>query len=183
MSDLPFNKIVKNLRLKQRRKHREVAEAIGVATSTYSNVESSEVRRIGRAKAELMADFYKLPPAQRERFMAAYDAQKDSDWNTQRKERIETGRRRRLTEHGKIRAALRDLIALVVASVDDAGQLCICTSSDAFSSEVSGDAACELCNALRMLGLPGWTTKDEVVMGLGGLEFPVADAAAETEAP
>src|SRR5678809_1356084 len=80
-----FAKLCRQLRLEHGLKQREVAAVAGVAATTYGNVESSAYKVISRPRAERIASHYKLPSAQREEFLDAWERCPLSEYGERRR--------------------------------------------------------------------------------------------------
>lgn len=136
--------------LRQRRglKLRQVAEAIGLSTSTYGNIESSGFRVVGRDRANLIANFHRLDDADRESLLALWEATPLSKFAEGRKEKWREQNERRSAARmlPKMRIALCELAGVHVGAVPE-DQICACVH------EFAEDSVCEVCTSLELLGL------------------------------
>lgn len=161
----------RELRVAARLKQREVAARIGVALSTYGNVESNPHKTIRRERAERIARLYELDEAVTAQLLAAWEAQPVTEYSQKNRDSWATknAARSKAKNHDRIKLALLEMATLLITNVADPGALCACPAEvDMFADESSGQ--CELCNALRLLGLTGWTTMDDVIARLAAVQ-------------
>ncbi len=131
----------------------------GVAATTYGNVESSAYKVISRPRAERIASHYKLPSAQREEFLDAWERCPLSEYGERR--RAMWGRRNALRAKVKhldvVLAAFLEYISLTIPYLPEGAQ-CRCE----FGGGTAWDPTrnCDLCVALEAVGIPeGWSGK------------------------
>lgn len=172
-----FGPMCRELRQAARLKQREVAERVGIAVTTYGNLESNKHKTVRRERAEAIARSFGLGAEMRAQLLAAWEAQPVSEYSQRQRE---SWNKRNLTR-GKARGfdramtALLELASLLVTSVPDAGALCACPEPDLFADPPESEPVpCELCNALQLLGLSGWTTLDQVVAVLAKIQEGMA---------
>lgn len=154
----------RTLRIKKGLKLREVAAAIGIAPSTYGNVESSRVKVIGSHRVSRLVELYSLSPGQAAELAAAWERTPLSDYG----EKVRESWRKRNTQRSQIRrvpgleSALVELLFLQIA--DHGDDTCRC----GFDGKLEdSDRACEVCEAMAALGLPAFTTADKAIELLG----------------
>jgi transcriptional regulator with XRE-family HTH domain len=173
---MEFPALVRSLRVEARLKQREVAEQIGIKTSTYGNVECNNHKTIRIEKVHAMARFYGLDPEAAGQLVAAWEALPVSAYNAAmapaRKRRDQFRAKAKLADALKL--SLCELVAVLITNVDDPGALCTCPPPDLMSTEPPDTAPCELCNALQLLGMPGWTDSDQVIAGLAAAQEALA---------
>lgn len=172
----------RELRIANRFKQREVAALIGVAISTYGNVESNPHKTIRRERAERIGRLYELDDAMQAHLMAAWEAQPVTEYSQKQRESwaVRNATRSKAKNHDRLKLSLLEVTMLLIATVDgaaiDPGTLCACgipkePSSDMFDEpDSSGQRPCELCDALKLLGLTGWTNLQDVTDRLAAVQ-------------
>lgn len=155
-----FAILCRELRVKNGLKQREVADAIGVKHSTYGNVESSRFKIIGSHKVAKLIKLYSLPPDQAAKLSAAWERVPLSQYGERARE---MWRKRNLQRSlAKRVPALEDaLVQVICLQIADHGDdTCRC----GFDGKLEGtDRACEICEGLVALGLPTFTTAEEMI--------------------
>lgn len=166
----------RNLRISRNFRQRRVAEAIGVKTSTYANLESSPYRVVGIEKAERIAEFYNLDQAARDELVARWSKTELSEFGKQSRERWEkrNAQRSKAKRAAALERCLIDVLAVLFANTNsDDVELCLCTF---------GEPLCEVCAALAILGAPAYTTLEAAVENLAALQRRIErDAAKASE--
>lgn len=168
---MKFPRMLRELRVSSGKKQREVADGSGLRESSYANAECNNHKTIRLERVLAIARFYGLGPDSTAELQAAWEELPASKWNQQNG----TARARRQALRDKATAAealrlgLLEMTTLLVTNVADPGQLCTCDRVDMFDDS-SGQQACELCCALRLLGLPGWTNLDDVIIKLAAAQ-------------
>src|SRR3990172_1111770 len=121
----PFQDLCRDLRMSRGLKLREVASAIGIAVSTYGNVEASRHRVISDGRVEKLADFFKLDGAERVRFVTAAAALPLSEYTVDQREKWAKRNELRSKSHRFVLMfeALDNLVCMHAAS----GDQCTCT--------------------------------------------------------
>lgn len=153
------------------RTQRELAAAIGVKESTYANAEASRHRRLRMERVVRLAKYHGLTRLEADELIAGWQAMPESEYN-QRNAKSWAKRDERqgkLKNHDRLKLALLEMTTMLLTNVADPGSLCTCTEVDMFAEGSSGEQ-CELCDALRLLGLTGWTTLDDVVAKLAAIQ-------------
>lgn len=164
-----FAVMVRELRQEKRYKYREVAKAIGIAVSTYGNVESSPFKVIRRDRAQALAKFYNLDDAVTSKLMKAWEGCPLSEGGEKRAEhwRNASLRRSKIRMHDRLQLACLELCSLVIEYAPDDG-ICICTFEGVHPSDP--DRPCEFCSAMLALGLDRFTTRDAAISQLAALQ-------------
>lgn len=167
-----FPRRIRELRIAANKTQRQVAEAIGVKESTYANAEATRHRRLRHERVLRIASYHGLDPEQTNELVAGWEALPESDYNKRNSKSWakRDARRSKLKNHDKLKLALLEVTTLLVTSTADPDTLCACSEVDMFSEEPSSQQGCELCNALRLLGLTGWTNLEEVVAKLAAIQ-------------
>lgn len=168
---------IRQLRIDANKKQREVAAAIGCAESTYANAESCNFKRLRMERVLKLARFYDLSPADQADLIAGWEALPASEFNTRNKPRWErrNARRAKAKAHDAMKRSLLEVISLLIGTVPDPDTLCSCTPPDMFSApDEPPPDPCEVCSALQLLGLTGWTTQDEVLAKLSEIQDGMA---------
>lgn len=157
-----FAKLCRQLRTEKRLKQREVAEKIGIAASTYGNVESSPYKVVGLDKVERLINFYDIRGSQLaadlrsswERVpLSPYGEKQRKGW--ERRNRM----RSKAKHHDRLMVSLVEVIGAFLPHIPDR-EVCACSF---------GAPACELCAALENLGLDGFASKDKTLDQLAKL--------------
>lgn len=159
-----FAKLCRELRIEKHLKYREVASGIGIATTSYGNIESSPWRVVGEDRAKAIADFYQLDPDRRAVFMQAWSETPISKFSVERAEkwRVQNARKSAAKRLPKLELAALNLLGFAVQFVPDA-ELCRC----GFDGKVEGgERSCEVCEALLALGLDTFSTREKLVEGI-----------------
>lgn len=173
MNHSEFATICRNMRLAKGYRQREVAAAIGIELSSYSNVESSRWRTIGIRRVERLIGFYGLNADQAARVMTAWEICPLSPDGEKRVEMLRQRReyRAKARGHDPLKLALVELLGAHLMALPDA-ELCTCEF---------GGPPCATCNALERLALPAFTPADRglILEALGRMRSaPVEQAAA-----
>lgn len=167
-----FPRRIRQLRVDANKKQREVAAILGMKTSSYANAESSSFKRMSRERVLKLARAYDLDQAAAAELLAGWEALPVSDYDKRRT--AEHQRTRETRSKAKLfdplRLSLLCMTTLLCTNVDDPGALCTCGEVDMFAPESSGQQECDLCDALRLLGLEGWTNLDDVVAKLAAVQ-------------
>lgn len=139
-----FAVMCKQLRLVARLKHREVAAALGVAVSTYGNVESSSWKVINRQRATKLIELYSLPPDRAAALLAAWDACPLSPFGEKRKKYWEkrNALRNKARNHDKLKFGLVECLGIILMQNPD-DQVCTCDF---------GGPSCSVCYSLEAVG-------------------------------
>lgn len=152
-----FPRRLRELRIGAGKKQREVAQVLSLRESSYANAESANHKRMSRSRVDRLAKFYQLSEHDHAALVAGWEALPESEWNKRNaKSWAERDAGRSLPKQvARLTEACIELATLLITSVERPSALCNCGFDD--------EASCELCNALRLLGLRGWTTRDEVI--------------------
>ncbi len=151
----------RNLRIQSKIKQKDVAAAVGIRPSTYSNLESSQFRVVNVEKAWRLARFFGLDGEQADLFIAAHGKTELSDYAKNSRDRWQ----KRNTQRSKARRAealeraLIDLLAVTFSLAADDTQLCTCTFGGGSAGDP--DRPCEVCSALGQLNLPAFESRDK----------------------
>jgi transcriptional regulator with XRE-family HTH domain len=176
-SKCDFAVIARQLRVKNGKKQREVAEAIGVRPSTYGNLESSPFKIIRRERVDELSRFYRLDQAQHSELVAAWERAPISEYS--QKKREGWARQNEARSKGKrldmVQTALCDLLDAIASSAaagEPCPSACSCVAPDAFVDEPG--RTCELCSAFHALGFPdGFVSPDVAAQRIADVS-PVA---------
>lgn len=174
-----FAKLCRQMRIDKRLKYREVASAIGVSTGTYGNIEGSPWRVIGEDRAKSIADFYQLDPAKRAGLLKAWSETPISNFSVERAEkwRQQNARRSAAKQLPVVRLALLEMVFFCLTYTPE-GELCRC----GFDGKLEGsDRSCEMCEALRALGLDAFTTREKLIDDAGKLHEKLEAARTKPE--
>lgn len=166
-----FPRRLRELRVDRGKKQREVAKLLGMKSSSYANAESCNFKRMSRDRVLRLAKAYQLGSTDTAELVAGWEALPVSDYDKKRDadhQRVRTTRAK-AKAHDPLKLSLLEVTTMLVTSVSDPGALCTCTEVDMFA-EGSSSQQCELCDALRLLGLTGWTTLDDVVAKLAAIQ-------------
>jgi len=168
---LDFPRMLRELRVARGKKQREVAAGAELKETTYANAESNNHKTIRLERVRAIAKFYELGAEATEVLIAAWEALPASQYNTRNRPAWE--RRQAFRDKAKLadrlRLGLLEMATMLVTNVSDPGQLCTCDRVDMFDDS-SGQQSCELCEALRLLGLEGWTNLDDVISKLAAAQ-------------
>lgn len=169
-----FPNRLRELRLAAGKKQREVGVAIGMLERSYANVETSNFKRMRLDRVHRLAKFYGLDNADTNALVSGWEALPPSPYNQRMAKpwavRKET--KSKLKSYDRMRDVLAGLTALLIATHPDPGTLCNCS--------FDGSTVCELCDALRELGLHGWTTSEQVMKELAALQDKLGDTGKDT---
>jgi hypothetical protein len=134
-------------------KHREVAAAIGIKTSTYGNVETSPYKVLGRDRVERLAELFGLEGAERAAFIAVWERCPLSPWGLRRRAHFERQRARRsISRHyPRLKLALIETLSLLLG-VAQGRSLCTCLFGGGTVYDTRRN--CEFCEAVEALGIP-----------------------------
>jgi len=163
--------MARDLRVKKGLRQRQVAQLIGIAPSTYANLESSPNRVIREDRAELLAKVHGLCEAERMALMDAWRRAPLSEYALRQRDRwaARNKLRSKARNYDRMQLALVELLGLFIGFVPKPGSYCNC----AFGGGTAEDPtrSCELCSALEALGfLGGFSDKDELVMRLSKMQ-------------
>lgn len=163
---------IRDLRVASGRTQREVAESIGVKESTYANAESNRHRRLRMSRVTRLAALYGMDAAQRAELIAGWEAMPESEYSQRNAKSwaARDARRSKLKNHDRLKLALLEVTTLLVTSAADPDTLCACAPVDMFAEQPAGQRTCELCEALRLLGLTGWTNLEDVIAKLAAIQ-------------
>lgn len=167
---MEFPKMCRDLRLQSRLKQREVAVHVGLSPKAYANVESNNHKTMRLERVQKLAKLYQLDEASTATLVAAWEALPASEYNQRNakpwaERQAAQAVRGKAKNHDRLQIALLELATLFITSVDDPDSLCTCDFGEG--------RACELCTALQVLGLRGYTTREEVISGLAALQEKV----------
>ena len=164
---------LRQLRVAANLKQREVAARIGMAESSYANAESSNYKRIRLDRVVKLAAFYQLDEPSRLELIAGWEALPESSYNRNMAKpwAERQAQRAKLKQVDKLRLALLEMTTRLIETVADPDTLCTCQpdASD-FLTERQDSVTCELCDALRLLGVSGWSSKESVIAQLGAAQ-------------
>jgi transcriptional regulator with XRE-family HTH domain len=167
---------VRELRVMRNLKQREVAEAIGIKTNTYGNVESSPHVVISETAVRRLARFHQLGIDDTEALLAMWKELpiRESTKQTREMWARKNAIRNAVKRVPQLELACGSLAALLLTLLPDqaVASLCVC--------DFGGDsAACEFCEALAAIGLPPFDTKDQTIGRIAALQAKHERAAAE----
>lgn len=168
---LDFPRMLRELRVARGKKQREVADGSGLKETTYANAESNNHKTIRLERVRAIARFHSLGKDDTEALVAAWEALPASQYNTRNRPAWERRQalRNKADQADTLRVSLLEMATMLVTNVVDPGQLCTCDRVDMFVDS-SGQQGCELCDALRLLGLTGWTNLDDVISKLAAAQ-------------
>lgn len=151
-------------------KQREVAESIGVATSTYGNIESSRYMVVGEPGAKKLATFYGLTGPDREKFLAAWRKLPLSKHGEKRRKEFarRNSQRSKSKHHDLLMISLAEVLGLMFSVAPDPDTLCHCQLE--LDGVTRAGPLCEICLALDNLGLPPYSTSASTIAGLAVLQ-------------
>lgn len=166
-----FPRRLRELRVAANKKQREIASVIGLKTSSYANAESSNFKRMNRDRVLKLARAYNLSATETAELVVGWEALPVSDYDKHRDKEHQRVRvtRSKAKAHDPLKLALLHMTTLLITNVADPAALCTCGEVDMFAEDSSGQQ-CDLCDPLRLLGLTGWTTMDEVVAKLAAIQ-------------
>jgi transcriptional regulator with XRE-family HTH domain len=155
-------------------KQRQVAEALGVAVSTYGNLESSRFMVVGRASAERLAKFYRLDPGSAGNLIRAWERLPLSPHGEKRRKIFarRASQRSKAKHHDVLMVSLCEVLGAVLPMLPP-DQICACDIT----------STCEVCTALEHLGLEPFTTPEVVIEQLAKLGDQLEAKAAAGAAP
>jgi transcriptional regulator with XRE-family HTH domain len=171
-----FAKMCRALRVENGLKQREVASAIGVAVSTYGNVECSPWKVVGSQKVAKMVKLYSLDQERASALLSAWEQVPLSPYGerVRHKWQKRNALRSKAKHHDLLEFAMIDLIFWAVQFTPD-DQMCIC----GFDGKVpESDHPCELCEALAALGLGAYSSRDRLTTDLVKLHAKLEAASA-----
>jgi transcriptional regulator with XRE-family HTH domain len=162
-------KMVRDLRVKNRYRQREVAAAIGIAGSSYGNLESLNRITCRIDKIERLALFYQLDDAQTAELIAAYRELPVDAFQKRKLERLNEIRSKasKSRRFDGVRQSLINMFGLLLVTAPDPDSLCICEPGRA--------ETCEVCEALSELGLDPWVDAATTTAQLAALQEAPAD--------
>jgi len=167
-----FPTLCKQLREARGLKQREVAAVVGLKTNSYGNVESNNHKTLDEKKVLKLAAFYELDETATADLVAAWRDLPVSAYNQRNRPSWERRKalRSAADERDAFRIACVNLATLLTTNVPDPDQLCTCRAPDDDWGAPADREPCELCDALQLLGLPRWTTLDDVVAKLAAVQ-------------
>lgn len=159
-----FSARIRDLRVKNRRTQRWVAQAVGIEEGTYANAESSLTRRLREECVLKLAEVWELDADATAELVAGWKAMPESDYNRRNTKSWaeRDARRSKLKNYDKLALGLISMTTRLITNVPLAGALCDC--------DFGGDEPCEFCADLRLLGLKGWTTREDVIEKLAAAQ-------------
>lgn len=168
---MKFPSMCRDMRVAHNLRQREVADAIGVKVSSYGNVESNNHKTIAIDRVKKLASFYTLDEAATAALIAAWEELPASEYSQkQTKSYAErNARRSKARNHDRLKVALLEMTTIHIAAAASPDELCTCARDDFFTPSEETEA-CEVCNALQLLGLSGYTNRDEVIAELAKLQ-------------
>jgi transcriptional regulator with XRE-family HTH domain len=170
---MEFPSMCRQLRMARHETQATVAGAMGIKPSTYGNMESQNFKVVRIERVQRLAHHFGLDESRTADLVAAWQALPVSEYSTKQKATWErrNAYRSKARNYDRMRDALASALALLVTSVPDPNSLCICS--------FDGSTFCELCECLRLLGLKGWTTLEEVIKELAALQDKLGDTGKE----
>jgi len=170
---MKFPAMCRQLRVDRGLKQREVADHLGIRTSSYGNVESNNHKTMSIDRVKKLARFYVLDEQETAALIAAWNELPTSDYNDRQAKTWEARKafRSKARNHDRIRDSLLGVTTLLVTSVADERLLCSCPARDEAQLFAAEDEECELCSALVLLGVDtGFTSRAEIVDRLAALQ-------------
>lgn len=149
LTGIPLGKVLRGIRVLRGMRQRDMASLVGVTPHSWGNAECSSHRTMRRDRIERLATGLKMTPDERAYLLAAFDAAPLSAFAVKRREIL--SKRNELRAAGRNAKALRSALVRVLEVHVTAGDSCECDLS----------FACELCQAMRALGVEaGWQTAE-----------------------
>lgn len=132
--------------------------------SSYANAESASHKRIRLDKVMRLARFHGLGDHDTQALVAAWEAMPESAWNKAHAKpwAERNAQRSKARGYDRMKDRLAGLVALLLVDSPAPEKLCNCSFDDS--------TVCELCDALKELGLKGFTTRDQVLAELASLQ-------------
>ena len=156
---------IRQLRVDAGKRQRDVAEAIGCKETTYANAESAHHKRLTERRVLKLAAFYRLSSIDTDELLTGWRAMPLSDYSQANAPKNERRRvmRDKVKAHDEMKVSLLEVTTLLATTCPEPEQLCTCRveGDDDFFAEPP--PPCTICNALQLLGLPRWSTLDDVV--------------------
>jgi transcriptional regulator with XRE-family HTH domain len=155
-------------------KQRQVAEVLGIAVSTYGNLESSRFMVVGRASAERLAKFYRLDPGSAGNLIRAWEKLPLSPHGEKRRKIFarRASQRSKAKHHDALMVSLCEVLGALLPMLPPS-QICACDIA----------STCEICTALERLGLEPFSSLPAVIDQLAKLGDQLAAKAAEGATP
>lgn len=165
----------KELRDTNRLKQREVAHAVKLKLSSYGNVESNNHKTMSLDRVHRLAKFYQLDPVATAELVAAWQELPVSEYSAKQAKTYEQRKefKNKAKVFDRMKLSLLEVCTMLVTSTVDPETLCTCPEIDMFaddSDRLDPPASCELCTALQLLGLTGFTNVDDVVVRLARIQ-------------
>ena len=159
---MKFRRMAKELRQAAGLKHAEAAAGLGLKTKSYSNLEATNRKVIAIDRVRRMARMYSLDQERTAELIAAWEELPVSEYSEDKRAGWSEARRakRATVQVREFRAALVEIISLMVADSPKPEDLCAC---------VIGEKCCELCNALILLGLSGYEGSEKTIAALAAM--------------
>lgn len=172
----PWHTQLRTLRVVAGKKQWEVAKAMGLVESSYSNAESAKHKRVSRDVVLKLAAYFELDPVARDLFVADWEAMPASQFSANRSE----GAKKRRAQADAARAAqdlklsLVEVLARLLDVAPDPDELCSCAAPATDAEFGAPPPPCEVCKALQRVGLTGWTSHDDVMAKLAKVQEGLA---------
>ncbi len=175
---MKFPLLCRQYRIQGGARQREVAQSIGIACSTYGNVESNNHKTMSLDRVHVLAKYHKLTADQTAELVAAWDELPASEYNQAQAKTWDQRKafRSKAKNYDRLKLSLLEVCTLLVTLVPDPETLCTCPEVDLFADDSDrGEPAapCELCAALKLLGLTGYTDVDDVIAKLAPVQEAV----------
>ena len=172
---MKFPAMCKELRDANHLKQREVANAVRLKLSSYGNVESNNHKTMSLDRVHRLAKFYQLDAAATAELVAAWEELPISEYSAKQAKTYEQRKefKNKAKMFDRMKVSLVEVCTMLVTSAIDPGTLCTCPEIDMFADESDRDdplASCELCTALQLLGLTGFTDVDDTVLKLARVQ-------------
>jgi transcriptional regulator with XRE-family HTH domain len=160
-------------------KQREIAEYLGIKTNSYGNVEANNHKTMSIDRVRKLARFYQLDETRTADLIAAWEELPQSPFSQNMApvyaRRRET--RAKLAEADRMRLALVEVASLALmesvhnpAAIPQRPGAHLCTCDPNGGTTDNPARSCELCNALQLLGMTGFTTYMDVIEKLAALQ-------------
>jgi len=163
-----FLTMVRSLRVAAELKQRQVAEGIGVAVSTYGNIECTPHKIVSVDKVKKLAQFYQLDTADTDRLIAAWSELPISEYSAKQRERWakQNSKRGKARAYDRLRLSVVELAGALVTEFGE--EACTCLPEGGTAQDPN--QACEFCEVLEQVGAGKWTTLAEVSERLVALQ-------------
>lgn len=144
---------------------------LNIGESSYGNAESANHKRISRDRVGQLARYYRLGEVETAELVAGWEALPQSEYNKRQATSYEVRKayRSKAKNHDRLKLSLLEVCTQLVTNAADPATLCSCVEVDMFDESLQ-PSTCELCTALQLLGLGGFTGLDDTVARLAAAQ-------------